>query len=160
MNTTHKMIVVAAFALNVGAVAAVSGVALNRYLHDQADPIQLGTIVVTPADAAKSPAELGTIVVTPSDADWRYAEAHGVQRPAVESIALGTIVVRPNAEQLADLADAMPTRPTATSVGEKTEDVVDASLIDALEAFSPGKYLFNASTLRALNALVFEGSGS
>ncbi len=160
MNTISKMIVVAAFTLNVGAVAAVSGVALNRYVHDQAEPVQLDTIVVTPTNTANSPVELGTIVVTPSEADWRFAEAHGVQRPAVESIALDTIVVRPSAGQMADLASAMHTHPAPATDSERAEDVAGASLFEALEAFSPGKYLLNGSTLQLFNALVFVRSGS
>jgi hypothetical protein len=160
MNTSRKVILAVAVALNLAAIGAVSGVIMHRHASQQANTIQLGSILVTPADVEADTVSLGAIMVTPSAADWRYAQTHGTQRPAVTTIALGAIVVQPTAEQLADAAviEAIPGVPANQAVS--VEDVASASLVEALEAFSPGKYLDTDATLRIVNALVFEHSGS
>ncbi|MDE2234217.1 MAG: hypothetical protein KGL13_02150 [Gammaproteobacteria bacterium] len=155
MNTISKTVFAVALALNIAAVAAVTGVALKQHAIGQTETIQLGTVVVTPADAENLQANLGTIVVTPSEDDWRFAEARGVQRPVAASIALGTIVVKPTVGQLAELADAMPKYPAPAAVKDKAEAVAGVSLIEALESISPSRTLLNASTLRVLDSLVF-----
>ena len=159
MNTIHKVIFFAALALNVAAVAAVTGVVLKQHAQGRSQTIQLGTVVVTPEEAENLQTNLGTIVVTPSDDDWRYAEARGVQHRVPAGTALGTIVVKPTAAQLAELADAMSLRRATAAVGDKAEAVAGVSLMEALESFSPGKTLLNVSTLRVLDSLVFANSG-
>ncbi len=158
MNTISKTLIAVALALNIAAIAGVTGVLLRQ--QSQTDTIDLGSIVVTPADADAGRINLGVILVTPSDADWRYAEARGVQRPAENTIALGAIVVQPTAEQLAEIADASITRHASTTAPATTEDVVSTSLVETLKSFTPGQYLYTDTALRALNALVFERSGS
>jgi hypothetical protein len=155
MNTTSKTLIAVAIALNI---AAVTGMVLRQ--QSQGDRVDLGSIVVTPADSNPGTVNLGTILVTPSDADWRYAQARGVQRPAMKTIALGSIVVTPTAEQLAELADASITRHAPDAEPVTAEDMVTTSLVEALESFTPGNYLDSGSAMRALNALVFEHSGS
>jgi hypothetical protein len=158
MNTTSKMLIAVAIALNISAIAAVTGLAMQQ--QSQGDRVDLGRIVVTPADSNPGTVNLGAILVTPSDADWSYAETRGVQRPAMKTIALGSIVVTPTAEQLAELADAGITRHAPDSEPVTAENVVPTSLVEALASFTPGKYLSTDTVLRALNALVFEHSGS
>ena len=158
MNTTSKTLIAVAIALNIGAIVAITGLALHQ--RSQPNTVDLGRIVVTPADSDSGGVNLGAILVTPSAADWRYAETRGVQRPAMKTIALGTIVVKPTAEQLAEIADARLTRSVPRTEPATAEDLVSASLVEALESFTPGKYLDTDITVRALNALVFEHSGS
>ncbi|MDE2090741.1 MAG: hypothetical protein KGJ08_02415 [Gammaproteobacteria bacterium] len=157
MNTTRKMIFAAAVTLNFAAIAIATGMVLRQ--QSQANTINLGAIVVTPADYDHRTVDLGTILVTPSDADWRYAEARGVQRPAMNSIALGSIIVRPTDEQLADVADTGLTSNTRATEYLTDTDASSTSLLEALEALTPRTYLDTTTTLRALDKLVFERSG-
>lgn len=156
MNTTSKMLV--AIALNIAALAAITGLALRQQSQDRT--VNLGSIVVTPADSDSTTVNLGAILVTPDDADWRYAEARGVQRPAMKTIALGSIIVQPTAEQLAEIADASDVRNAPDTDPVTAEDVVSTSLFEALDSFTPGKYLSTDTALRAFNALVIDHSGS
>lgn len=158
MNTTSKTFFAVAIVFNTCAIAVVTGLVLRQ--QTQANTVNLGSIVVTAADSDSGTVNLGAILVTPSNADWRYAQARGVQRPAVKTIALGTIVVEPTTEQLADVADAMLTSDASTTASTTAADVASASLFEALESFTPGKYLNADDTLQVLNALVFEHSGS
>lgn len=158
MNTTSKTLFAVAIVLNITAIAVVTGMVLRQ--QSQPNIVDIGSIVVTPADSDSDRVNLGAILVTPDDADWRYAEARGVQRPAMKTIALGSIVVQPTAEQLAEIADARITSDVPAAEAVTTADVTSTALVDALEAFSPGRYLDTDATLRLLNALVFEHSGS
>jgi len=158
MNTTSKTLIVVAIALNISAIAAVTGLVLRQ--QTQMNTVNLGSIVVTPADSDSGRVNLGVILVTPSNADWDYAQAHGVQRPAIKTIALGTIIVQPTAEQLAEIADARITNDAPATEAITATDVTSTALVDALKAFAPGKYLDTDATLQILNALVFEHSGS
>jgi len=158
MNTTSKTFFAVAIVLNITAIAVVTGMVLRQ--HSQPNTVDLGSTVVTPADSDSGRVNLGAILVTPNDADWRYAEARGVQRPAENTIALGSIVVQPTAEQLAEIADTSITRNAPGTEPATAEDVVSTSLVDALESFTPGNYLNTYTALRALNALVFAHSGS
>lgn len=158
MNTTSKTLIAVAIALNIAAIAVVTGTVLRQ--QSQTNTVNLGSIVVTPTDTETRTINLGAIVVTPSDADWRYAQAHGVQRPAMKTIALGSIVVQPTAEQLAEIADASITRNAPGTEPFTAEDLVSTSLVEALESFTPGNYLDTGTALRALNALVFAHTGS
>ncbi len=168
MNSTRKMILTVAFAINIAVIAAITAVGVHQYSNRQANTIELGTIVVTPTDvdwqyaeargvrrpvatitsgadsapvesAAKSAdaepgsIDLGAIVVTPTDADWQYAEAHGVQRPVAAA---------------ASVADS-----------DAVEAAAAASLVQALNALSPGQYLDTDAALRVLNTLAFAGQG-
>jgi len=159
MNTTSKVILAVTFALNVTAFAVVGGMALQRHSRPQADTIQLGSIVVTPADAEAGTVNLGAVLVTPSDADWRYAEARGVQRPLVANIALAPITVQPSTEQLAEVAAVNVTSNAPAAQATIVEDPASASLVKALEAVFPGQYLNTNTTLRVFNTLVFERVG-
>lgn len=164
MNTTRKLIFAVAIAVNVAAIAALSAVTLHqRNLARQTPTINLAPIVVTPANAepdyaAGGTLHLGTIVVTPTEADWRYAEAHGVQR-SVATVALGVIVVKPTADQLAEVAAVKVAGRTPVSGADTSGDTGAASLVEALDGFSPGRYLDVDAPLRVLNALVFERQG-
>ena len=157
MNITGKLIFALVIGANLAAIAAVSAVNLHRRAAQEARVIELAKIVVTPTKVATEPTELATIVVTPNEADWHYAEANGVSRPAVTSVALAPIVVQPTAEQLAEV-DALQLAGTvpATTAGV-TEDAAAASLIQTLTTFSPGQFLDTGAALRALNVLVFDG---
>ncbi|MGH8362831.1 MAG: hypothetical protein ACRESQ_05720 [Gammaproteobacteria bacterium] len=156
MNTTGRMIFALVIAADLAAIATVGAVNLHRRAVQETRVIELAKIVVTPAKATAEPIELAAIVVTPSDADWRYAEAHGVSRPAMTSVALATVVVQPTAEQVAtmQLAGVVP----ATTAGA-AEDAAAASLMQALTALSPGQFLDTGAALRAFNVLVFDGLG-
>ncbi|MGA9855194.1 MAG: hypothetical protein WBR29_07980 [Gammaproteobacteria bacterium] len=160
MNTTRKTLIAVTITLNIAAIAVVSGMALQHYTYTQANTIQLGTIVVTPEDVDTRSVNLGVIVVTPSDADWRYAETRGVQRPRQNTIALGSIVVQPTAEQRAEIADAVVTGNAPATGAVTAEDLVSTSLVEGLKSFTPGNYLDAGTALWAFNALVFEHSGS
>jgi len=160
MNTTSKVILAVAFALNVTALAVVSDMALHPHSRPQANTIRLGAIVVTPAEAEAGTVNLGAVLVTPSDADWRYAEVRGgVQRPLATNIALAPITVQPTAEQLAEVAAVKMTSSAPAAQATIVENTASASLVKALEAVSPGQYLDTNATLRVLNALVFERAG-
>lgn len=159
MNTTSKVILAVAIALNVTALAVVSGMALHRHSRPQADTLRLGAIVVTPADAEAGTVNLGAVLVTPSDADWRYAEVRGVQRPLATNIVLAPITVQPTNEQLAEVAAVKMTSNAPAAQATIVEDAASASLVKALEAVFPGQYLDTNATLRVFNALVFERAG-
>ncbi len=164
MNTTHKLIFAVALAVNVAAIAALSAVTLHQRNPVRPTPtINLAPIVVTPANAgpdyaAGATLHLGTIVVTPTEADWRYAEAHGVRR-SVATVALGVIVVKPTAEQLAEVAAVKAASHTPASGTDTSRDTGAASLVEVLDNFSPGRYLDADAPLRVLNALVFARQG-
>jgi len=134
-------------------------VIMHRHAQQQADNIQLGTIVVTPADAETGTVNLGAILVIPSDADWRYAEANGVQRPAMTTITLAPITVQPTTAQLVGVVAVRVTSNAHTNEAAIAEAAASSALVEALEAFSPRQYLDTDATLRVLNALVFERSG-
>lgn len=132
MNSTAKFIFAAVIAANLAAIAAVSIYTGLTRSAAETPVIQLGKIVVTPADAETPTIELGTVVVTPSDADRRFAEAHGVWRPS----------------------------DTGTSVSNRDAgQAAMTSLLQSIAALSPGQYLDTDAALRALDALVFDNQG-
>ncbi|MDE2070922.1 MAG: hypothetical protein KGJ04_06655 [Gammaproteobacteria bacterium] len=159
MSTTGKLIFTLVIGANLAAIAAVSAVNLHRHAAAKAQVIELAKIVVTPAKVAADPIELGAIVVTPSEADWRYAEANGVNRPVATVVVLTPIVVRPTAEQLAEVAAIQMAGGARSTTAGTTEDTAVCSLMVALGAFSPGQYLDTGAAVHALNALVFDGLG-
>ncbi|MGH8306772.1 MAG: hypothetical protein ACRER0_00710 [Gammaproteobacteria bacterium] len=132
MNT-RKLILAVAFAVNVAIIVAVSAMSIHQHGVHQTNTIELGAIVVTPADAIPETVNLGAIVVTPTDADWEYAEAHGVQRPVAKT--------------------------TSVFDAGMDEDAAASSLMQALNALSPGQYLDTDAAMRALNTLAFAGQG-
>ncbi|MGA9852507.1 MAG: hypothetical protein WBR15_06190 [Gammaproteobacteria bacterium] len=134
MNSTRKIIFAIAFAVNAAAIAAITTDSVHQHSMRQANTIELGTIVVTPADAIPGTVNLGAIVVTPSDADWRYAGAHGVRRQAATLLA-------------------------ESDTGNRMEDSAAASLVQTLNALSPGQFLDADAAMRLLNMLAFEGQG-
>ncbi len=142
MNTTHKLIFAVALAVNVAAIATLSAVTLH-----QRNPVRPTPTI-----------NLAPIVVTPTEADWRYAEAHGVRR-SVATVALGVIVVKPTAEQLAEVAAVKAASHTPASGTDRSRDAGAASLVEVLDNFSPGRYLDADAPLRVLNALVFARQG-
>ncbi|MGH8398500.1 MAG: hypothetical protein ACRETA_09695 [Gammaproteobacteria bacterium] len=184
MNT-RKLILTVAFAVNVAIIAAISAASIHQHSVRQANAIELGTVVVRPADAVPEMVNLATIVVTPTDADWEYAEAHGVQRPvttvtsmvdnaAVEAatksadaepvgIDLGAIAVTPtNADRAYAEAHGVQHPVAAMNSGfdaGMNEDAAAASLIQVLNALSPGQYMVTDAALSVLNTLAFAGQG-
>lgn len=130
MSTTGKLIFTLVITANLAAVATVT--ALSRHAHTIRDTqvIQLGKIVVTPANTETQTIQLGTVVVTPTEADWRFAQAHGVSRPVSAAELTGQ---------------------------ERAQDSAVDSLLQAMAALSPGQYLDSDAELRALDALVFQG---
>lgn len=159
MSTTGKLIFTLVIGANLAAIAAVSAVNLHRHAAAKAQVIELAKIVVTPAVVAADPIELGAIVVTPSEADWRYAEAHSVNRPVTTFVALAPIMVRPTAEQLAEVTTSQMTGGARATTAGTTEDASMCSLMATLGAFSPGQFLDTGAAVHALNALVFDGLG-
>lgn len=159
MNSTHKIIFAIVFAINVTAIAAITAASVHQHSARQANTIELGAIVVTPADAEAGTVNLGAVLVTPNDADWRYAEVRGVQRPLATNIALAPITVQPTVEQLAEVAAVKMTSNAPIAQATIAEDAASASLIKALEVVSPGQYLDTNATLRVFSALVFERAG-
>jgi len=160
MNTSRKVIFAIALALNLAAIGTTTAVIMHRHAMQQANTIRLDAIVVTPADAENSNVDLGAIVVMPSEDDWRYAQAHGVQRPVMKSIALAPIRVQPTSQQLAEVASANARHALSATQTLSAENSASASVVETLEAFLPRQYLDTSATLRVLNALVFERTGS
>ncbi|MGB9429193.1 MAG: hypothetical protein WCC11_04850 [Gammaproteobacteria bacterium] len=132
MNSMHKLIFTVAVIVNVAAIATVMASLRSQRSTTETQTINLGAIVVTPADAQPGPIQLGTVVVTPSDADWRYAATRGVRRPVVTA---------------------------AIEAAPLPGDDAGATLVEALEAFSPGQFLDADAELSLLNTLVFESNG-
>ena len=132
MNTTGKLIFALVITANLAAIATVT--AMSRHAHATRDTqvIQLGKIVVTPANAETQPIQLGTVIVTPTESDWRFAKAHGVSRPVSA------------AELTAD---------------DRAQNSAVESLLQAMAALGPGQYLDSDAALSALDALVFQGTG-
>ncbi|HET7922167.1 MAG TPA: hypothetical protein VFM15_05375 [Gammaproteobacteria bacterium] len=150
-SNTQKAILVAGLAINLAAIVTVSAVMHQREVR--AHSIQLGTIVVTPADAERRVAADGTIEmvlppirVTAADAERRVA-------------ANGTIdmVLPPVAVTAADAGDAQ----YAASGQDQDADngLAVQILLQTLDTLSPGQYLESSLSLDVLGTLAFDRAG-
>lgn len=129
-SNIHKVIIGLCLAANVVSIAAIATVIHHRHTANQQQVVDLGTIVVTPANAEKDAVassrviDLGVIVVTPAPAQQQYA-ANAVPAQNGQSAAIPAI----------------------------------ETLVQAMDALSPGEYLDNSATMDLLGTLAFDRVG-
>jgi hypothetical protein len=129
ISNTQKLVLAIGLAVNIAGIATVGVVMHNRYVASHT--IELGKVVVTPADAEGGPLasneaihlQLAPVVVTPADIEDRYA-ANGTQDMAQVSAAPAIEI-----------------------------------LVQAMDALSPGQYLDTSAAMGVLSTLAFERIG-